>query len=51
MKQQHAERRRGLKVLERLDQLRSEEKEKISNGKKPFYLKPAAVRDIALEEK
>lgn len=51
MKQQAAERRRGLAVLNRLESLKEDEKVKVKMGKKPFFLKNAAKKSIALEER
>lgn len=51
MKQQATERKRGLKIMEKLEMLKGEEKEKIKNGKKPFFLKSSAIKAVGLEEK
>lgn len=51
MKQQAKERKRGLRVMERLDSIRTEEREKVKQGKKPFFLKNSAKNTISLEEK
>merc|ERR1712000_357049 len=42
MKQQMTERRREVKVRERLQQAKLEEKEKVKQGKKAFFLKDSA---------
>ena len=51
MKQQHAERKRGLAVLNKLDELKKEEREKIKSGKKPFFLKESVKKVIAMDER
>lgn len=51
MKQQVKERRRGLRVAERLDSIRTEEREKVKLGKKPFFLKASVRNTIGLEER
>jgi ribosomal RNA-processing protein 36 len=51
MKQEAKERKRALGVMERLDKLKQEERALVRNGKKPFFLKASAVKEIALEEK
>eukprot|EP01036_Dinobryon_divergens_P032150 gene32150-41685_t len=51
MKQQHAERRRGLAVMSKLEELKKEEKEKVKSGKNPFFLKKSVKKTIALEER
>ncbi len=51
MKQEATERRRGLKVQERFEALRAEEREKIKAGKKPFFLKASARKAVELEER
>lgn len=51
MKQQSKERKRGLRVMERLDSIRTEEREKVKQGKKPFFLKNSVKNTIHLEEK
>jgi hypothetical protein len=51
MKQESTERRRGLKVMERFENLKAEEREKIKAGKKPFFLKSAAKKVVGLEER
>jgi hypothetical protein len=45
------DRKRALKVKERLNKLKAAEKEKVAKGKKPFYLKPSQVKAIELEER
>lgn len=50
-KQQVKERRRALQAQQRLDSMKSEEREKIKQGKKPFFLKQSAKKEIILEEK
>lgn len=51
MKQQFSERKRGLQVASRLDQIKSNERAKVKEGKQPFYLKKSAMKELALEEK
>ena len=51
MKQQAKERKRGLRVMERLDSIRVEEREKVKQGKKPFFLKNSVKNTISLEER
>jgi hypothetical protein len=51
MKQQAKERKRGLRVLERLDSLRSEERDKVKQGKKPYFMKNSVKNTIGLEER
>jgi ribosomal RNA-processing protein 36 len=49
-KQQMKDRRRKLAVQARLDDMKTKEKEKVAGGKKPFFLKRGAQKEIALEE-
>lgn len=49
--QEIKERKRHEAVQQRLSELKKVEKEKIKSGKKPFFLKQSAKRDIALEER
>jgi hypothetical protein len=51
MKQQAKERKRGLRVMERLDSLRSEERDKVKQGKKPYFMKNSVKNTIGLEER
>jgi translation elongation factor P/translation initiation factor 5A len=51
MKQQSKERKRGLRVMERMESLRVEEREKVKQGKKPFFLKNSVKNTIGLEER
>jgi len=51
MKQQSKERRLSRKVTERLEQIKSVEKDKLKQGKQPFYLKRSVVQTIGLEER
>ena len=51
MKQQAKEIKLNRKVTERLEQMRSVEKDKLRQGKKPFYLKRSVVQTIGLEER
>mmetsp|Transcript_10966 Transcript_10966/g.16509 ORF Transcript_10966/g.16509 Transcript_10966/m.16509 type:complete len:238 (+) Transcript_10966:2-715(+) len=52
MKQQLAERRRGLAVMHKLDAVRQEEKKKVKLGqKKPYFLKDSVKKTIALDER
>jgi ribosomal RNA-processing protein 36 len=50
-KQELVERRRALKIQERMQALRAVEREKVAAGKKPFFPKRSAVRALALEER
>ena len=50
-KQEMKERRRNLKLKERLSAARSVEREKVKNGKLPFHLNRNAKKEIALEER
>jgi ribosomal RNA-processing protein 36 len=50
-KQELTERRRSLKVKARLQAAKQEEREKVKNGKTPFFLKRSAKKQIALEER
>jgi hypothetical protein len=51
MKQLSKERKRGLRVMERMEALRKEEREKVKQGKKPFFLKKSVQTNIGLEER
>uniref|UniRef100_A0A7S3M8N6 rRNA biogenesis protein RRP36 n=1 Tax=Spumella elongata TaxID=89044 RepID=A0A7S3M8N6_9STRA len=51
MKQLSKERARGLRVMQRLDSLHAEEREKVKAGKKPFFLKQSVKNTINLEER
>mmetsp|Transcript_25231 Transcript_25231/g.54557 ORF Transcript_25231/g.54557 Transcript_25231/m.54557 type:complete len:273 (+) Transcript_25231:124-942(+) len=51
MKQQSKERKRGLRVMHRLDSLHREERQKVKEGKKPYFMKRAVVEHISLEER
>ena len=51
MKQLSKERARGLRVMQRLDSLHAEEREKVKAGKKPFFLKQSVKNTISLEER
>jgi len=51
MKQLSKERARGLRVMQRLDSLHAEEREKVKAGKKPFFLKQSVINTINLEER
>lgn len=51
MKQLSKERQRGLRVMERLEKIRTDEREKVKAGKKPFFLKNSVKHTISLEEK
>ena len=50
-KQEMTERRRSMKVKARLQTVRAEERQKVKNGKTPFFLKRSAKKQIALEER
>ena len=43
MKQQHMERKLSKKVYDRIDAMQREEREKVKQGKKPFYPKKSAI--------
>lgn len=45
------ERHRSSKLQDKLSAIKSEEREKVKQGKKPFFLKRSAIKDIALEQK
>jgi hypothetical protein len=45
------ERRRNSKLKEKLSEIKSEERNKVKQGKKPYFLKKSAVKEIVLEEK
>ena len=45
------ERRRSLKIKDRLSAARAEEREKVKNGKMPYHLDRNAKKVIALEER
>ena len=49
--QELIERRRFLQTKARLQTIKKEEKEKIKEGKSPFFLKKSARKEIALEER
>lgn len=44
-----AERRRAMKVRERMNEAKRVEKEKVKNGKKPFFMKESEKKKIALD--
>lgn len=44
-------RKRTEKLNERLSSIKSEERQKVKQGKKPFFLKRSAIKEIALEAK
>lgn len=44
-----AERRRAIKVRERVGEAMRIEKEKVKNGKKPFFMKESEKKKIALD--
>ena len=50
-KQEMTERRRSLKIKERLSVSRAEEREKVKNGKMPYHLGRNAKKVIALEQR
>lgn len=50
-KQEMTERRRSLKIKARLSVAKSDEREKVKNGKLPFHLNRNAKKKIALEER
>ena len=52
MKQDQAERKRKDKLAEKLSTIRAEDRKKSREiGKKPFYLKKSAIKEIALEQR
>ena len=51
MKQDIVSRRRHLNLKEKLKQAKNVEKEKVANGKKPFFLKESAKKELALQQK
>jgi hypothetical protein len=51
MKQHHTERKLSLKVMDRIDTMKKEEKEKVKQGKKEYFLKTSAKKNIMAEEK
>ena len=52
MKQDQAERKRKDKLTEKLSTIRAEDRKKSKEiGKKPFYLKKSAIKEIALEQR
>lgn len=51
MKQKATERTRGIKMMEKMESVKAAEREKIKNGKKPFFLKGSMKKHILLEEK
>jgi len=50
-KQELQSRRRTEKLNSRLSELKAQEREKVKQGKKPFFLKRSAIKEIALEER
>ena len=50
-KQTMVERRRATKINERIKEVFREEKQKVKEGKKPFFMKKAAIKEIALQER
>ena len=50
-KQEMIERRRDMKLREKMRNLKEAEKEKIKLGKNPFFLKRSAVKEVALEQR
>ena len=51
MKQVDTERKRAKRLMERMEQIQSEEREKVKAGKKPFYMKNSIKKEIELEER
>ena len=51
IKQDLVSRRRHVSLREKLKQVKNVEKEKVANGKKPFFLKDSVKKEIALEQK
>ena len=50
-KQEMLERRRALRIKERMQELKSVERAKVATGKKPFFLKESAKKAVALEDR
>lgn len=50
-KQEMLERRRALRIKERLGEIKSEERRKVAAGKKPFFLKESAKKTVAMEQR
>lgn len=50
-KQEMIERRRALKIRDRMRAVRTEERTKVAAGKKPFFLKESAKKALVLEER
>lgn len=50
-KQELVSRRRNDKLNGRLSEIKAQEREKVKQGKKPFFLKRSAIKEIALEER
>lgn len=52
MKQEATERRRALNTIQRLDEMKQEERRKVKEGvKKPYFMKNSAMKEVALEER
>lgn len=51
MKQQLNERKLALKAMERIDTMKQEEKQKIKEGKNPYYMKNSVKKNIMAEER
>lgn len=51
MKQEAKERSRALKIQQRLEDVKQQERAKVKEGKKIFHLKRSAQKEIALEER
>lgn len=50
-RQEMKERQRDQAVKKRLSELKKIERQKVAQGKKPFFLKESVKKDIALEER
>lgn len=51
MKQQLNERKLALKTMERIDNMKKEEKLKIKDGKTPYYMKNSVKKNMIAEER
>ena len=51
IKQEVVSRKRHINLKEKLKQVKKAEKEKVANGKKPFFLKDSVKKEMALEQK
>jgi ribosomal RNA-processing protein 36 len=52
MKQQANERKLGVKIMNKLDEIKEDERKKVRElGKKPYFLKQSKIKEIATEER